>query len=68
MWNYKIGRFTVRERWRDMLGLHDDWTAHAIRFGVLLFALATMSDPSASVYISPGMWVGLVAFWYWYPA
>jgi|688.fasta_scaffold645910_2 hypothetical protein len=68
MWDYKYGRFTVRERWEQMWGYHDTPFFTFLRICVMAFAAYTMSYPEASFHIAPGWWVLIYALWYWYPS
>lgn len=67
-WDYKYGRYTVQERWDQMMGTDASPFIIFLRCAVLAFATYTASHPEASFYIDPRLWVLGYALWYWYPS
>lgn len=67
-WDYKYGRYTVRERWDQMMGKDASPFILFLRYCVLAFAVFTASSPEASYYVAPYQWVIGYLAWYWYPS
>lgn len=60
--DYKYDGHTVRHRFRELLGLNSGPIEWGIRLAIIAFALCTMSNPAASIYIPPWGWAAIVLY------
>lgn len=68
MLDYKYDRYTIRERLDQMWGKDDSTFDSVLRMAVLAFAVFTASNPQASYYIAPHIWVIMYLCYYFYPS
>lgn len=63
--DYKYSGYTVRSRWQNMIGTDAGPIEWVFRLAFIGFMLVTMSNPHAHTYISPFMWVIILALIFW---
>jgi len=64
--DYKCGHSTVRERFRNMLGLDAGPIEWAFRLAILALMVRTSLDPTEPIYMGPFGWLCVVVFVFFY--
>lgn len=60
--DYKYNDYTIRYRFRVLLGLDAGPIEWCLRLALIAFALCTMANPAASIYIPPWGWAAIVLY------